>query len=55
MVLFKSKHVYNTRLNTLSNLNCIKVDKKFGKLNTVNIKIDLYRKLNIGITRFKTK
>ena len=55
MTCYKPLHVYNTHLKNLSNLNCIKVNKKFGEFNTTNIGIDLCRKLNIDITRFKTK
>jgi len=43
--MFKPHHSYNTRLKTLSNLNCIKVTKHFGKFNTINVGIDLCRKL----------
>jgi len=55
ITIFKPHHSYNTRLKTFSNLNCINVTKHFGKFNTINVGIDLCRKLNIHITNFKTK
>jgi len=54
--MFKPHHSYNIRLKMLSNLNCIKVYKHFGKFNTLIVGIDLCRKLNIDITKiYKTK
>jgi len=55
ITMLKPHHSYNTRLKTLSNLNCIKVTKNFEKFNTINVGIDLCRKLNIDMTNFKTK
>jgi len=53
--LFMPQHEYNTRLINLSNLNVLKVNKQFGKRNTIHVSIDLCRKLNIDLYKFKNK
>lgn len=55
LTMFKPHHSYDIRLKMLGNLNCIKVNRHFGEFNTVNIGIDLWRKLNIDISNFKGK
>jgi len=44
---FIPHHDFNTRLKSKSNLNIKKVNKHFGKMNMINVGIDVCRKINI--------
>jgi hypothetical protein len=52
---FKVRHGYNIHLKTLSNLNYIKVNKKFEKINNKMLVLTSIKNLTICINKFKNK
>lgn len=53
--LFRPQREFNTYLKNLSNLNTLKVNKQFKQINIIHFEIDLYKKLNINLNKFKNK